>query len=134
MIDDNLGKYVADMMISTNLPSTVIKDKNFVEMVKAIKGPTDSPVVLPSLDRTRLLIQEEYEEWRLRIKQLLESQESISFSVHLWKPAKELDIKDSSMLIVTAFYIDDDTWTLKDVIIGFRSIKEGMFEWMGFLA
>jgi hypothetical protein len=114
--------HVIDMIISTNLPSNVIQNKQFMDMVTAVRGPTDNLIILPNLERTRYLVENEFRACQSRIKQLLQSQESVSLSVHVWKCPKIFVIK-GSILIVTAFYIDDETWNLKDVIIGFHPLK-----------
>lgn len=106
------------MIISTGLPSAVVEDKKFAEMVVAIKGIADHPVSVPSLQITRQLIQRRYEINKSKIKQILKSQDRISFSIHVCNPVH--DPKDS-LLIVTAFYIDK-TWNIKDMIIGFHSL------------
>lgn len=115
--DTTLPDKVVDMLISTGLPSIVVENRMFHNMVTAMQGMLGHSLVVPSMEVTQDLIKKRYEKSQSRIKRILLDQEHIVYSVHVCNPLH--DAKDN-VIIVTAFYMDE-TWDVKDLVISMES-------------
>lgn len=105
--------------IKHSLPFKLVESMEFQKLLfLARRTANEKDIKLPSATTLKLKVTKTYDMWKIKIKSILQQQESLCFTCDAWKSAASNDF-----LAICCHYIDSN-WVQQTVLIAFEPMTK----------
>ncbi|KAG2207042.1 hypothetical protein INT45_011179 [Circinella minor] len=116
---DDFIKTFIKFIVKTKLPFTMAENDDLQELLNIAQSATAMEMVkLPSTDTITRKTKEEYDFYKKRLRNLLDTLPVISCTLDGWTSPY-----NDAFLAVTGHWISTSTWTMHEVILGFQPLN-----------